>query len=110
MGLIIGCYTNFRKSGGGIVYPPEPEKRYYTITTSELENSIHFSNLHTDPGTYIWDQFEDEWLRSKEWVRFRFVPEKNTGILGLDDLRNWNYFMICEGDDIFNGNFSNVNG
>lgn len=111
MGLIIGCYTNFR---GKIVsdvpvLPPEPQENYYTITTSELENGIHFSDLHTDPGTYIWEQFEDEYFRSMEWVRLRFVPEKTTSIIGIDALR-WSYFMICEGDDIFNANFSNDNG
>lgn len=106
MGLIIGCNSNFKKSGGGESdYPLPPEKQYYTITTSELENGIHFSDLHTDPGTYIWDQFKDDYFRSMEWVRFRFVPEKNTGILGLENLR-WSYLMICEGDDIFNGNYT----
>lgn len=109
MGLIIGCYTNFKKSGD-IFYPPVPQENYYTITTSELENGIQFSDLHTDPGTYIWEQIEEEWLRNYEWVRFRFVPEKTTSIIGLDNLRNGCYFMICEGDDIFKRDYSNANG
>lgn len=105
MGLIIGCYTNLKKSGGNVpVFPPEPQENYYTITTSELENGIQFSDLHTDPGTYIWDQIENDYLRSKEWVRFRFVPEKTTSIIGLDRLR-WSYLLICEGDDIFKDDY-----
>ena len=101
----------FNSINGGIFGPePEPEKRYYTITTQELENSIQFSDLHIEPGTYIWEQIEEEWLRNYEWVRFRFVPEKRTSIIGLDNLRNWRYFMICEGDDIFKIDYSDANG
>lgn len=109
MGLIIGCNSNFRGKCGGNIYPEQPEN-YYTITTSELENGIHFSDLHTDPGTYIWEQIEDDYLRGFEWVRFRFVPEKTTSIIGIDDLRSWNFFMICEGDDIFKSDYTNING
>lgn len=111
MGLIIGCNSNFRgKSGSDVPVFPEPQGNYYTITTQELENGIHFSDLHTDPGTYIWEQIEDEWLRSMEFVRFRFVPEKTTSIIGLDNLSNGCYFMICEGDDIFKRDYSDANG
>lgn len=110
MGLIIGCYTNFKKSGGAGPVLPEPQENYYTITTSELENGIQFSDLHADPGTYIFEQIEDDYLRGFEWVRFRFVPEKTTSIIGLDNLRDWRYFMICEGDDIFKRDYTDANG